>query len=124
MAQPGGLLRTVLEDTPHPRLILLFVVGIIILMLWVRRLNLSAMSKIPGPLHLKLSTAAVKYHEFVGTKSRWIHNLHLQYGSVVQIGRNEVSFASYTSSKQIYSNGNKDFRKTELYHLFEQDGHM
>ncbi|KAM0426346.1 hypothetical protein ACHAPT_008387 [Fusarium lateritium] len=82
------------------------------------------MRKIPGPLHLKLTTAAVKYHEFVGTKSRWIHNLHLRYGPVVQIGRNEVSFASYTSSKQIYTSGNKDFRKTELYHLFEQDGHI
>ncbi|RSL56237.1 hypothetical protein CEP54_008978 [Fusarium duplospermum] len=124
MAQSGGLLRAVLEDTLHPSLVLFSIVSIIFVLLWPRRLNISAMRKIPSPLHLKLSTADVKYHEFVGTKSRWIHNLHLRYGPVIQIGRNEVSFASYTSSKQIYSNGNKDFRKTELYHLFEQDGHI
>ncbi|RSM08159.1 hypothetical protein CEP52_004894 [Fusarium oligoseptatum] len=64
MAQSGGLLRAVLEDTPHPRLVLLSIVCIIFVLLWLRRLNISAMRKIPGPLHLKLSTATVKYHEF------------------------------------------------------------
>ncbi|KAH0429148.1 hypothetical protein CcaCcLH18_08645 [Colletotrichum camelliae] len=66
----------------------------------------------------------VKYHELSGHKREWIHNLHLRYGPVVQIASNEVSFASYTAAKQIYSSGNKDFQKTELYSLFEQDGHI
>lgn len=95
-----------------------------LLLTWVLHLHLGSMRKIPGPWHLKLSTAWVKYHELVGSKSVWVHSLHLRYGSVVQVGRNEISFASYTASKQIYNTGNKDFSKTELYHLFEQDGQM
>ncbi|OLN97909.1 putative sterigmatocystin biosynthesis P450 monooxygenase STCB-like protein 2 [Colletotrichum chlorophyti] len=82
------------------------------------------MSKVPGPWYLKGTTALVKYHELKGTKRGWIHGLHLKYGPVVQIGRNEVSCASYTAAKQIYSSGNKKFRKTELYNLFQQDGHI
>lgn len=100
----------------------ILVIGVVVL--WIRRLKLPAMSKVPGPWYLKATTAFVKYHELRGTKRGWIHSLHLEYGPVVQIGRNEVSFASYTAAKQIYNSGNKEFRKTELYDLFKQDGHM
>ncbi|KAL5592822.1 hypothetical protein FOBRF1_013130 [Fusarium oxysporum] len=95
-----------------------------LLLLWLRQLKLGSMRRIPGPWYLKLTTLFVKYHELNGTQALWVHRLHLRHGPVVQIASNEVSFASYTSSKQIYSNGNKDFRKTELYHGFEQQGHI
>ncbi|KAG5764694.1 hypothetical protein H9Q72_007246 [Fusarium xylarioides] len=88
------------------------------LLLWLRQVKFGSMRKIPGPWYLKLTTLFVKYHELNGSQSLWVHRLHLRYGPVVQIASNEISFASYTSSKQIYSNGNKDFRKTELYHGF------
>ncbi|KAK1840826.1 hypothetical protein CCHR01_16535 [Colletotrichum chrysophilum] len=96
----------------------------LVVVLWVWKARLQATCKIPGPWHLKLTGIFVKYHELFGYKRKWIHNLHLRYGPVVQIASNEVSFASYTAAKQIYSAGNKDFRKTELYSLFEQDGHI
>lgn len=75
-------------------------------LLWVRRLNLSS-RKVPGPWYLKLTTAFVKYHEFTGNKRGWVHDLHIKYGPVVQLGRREISFASYTAARQIYSSGNK-----------------
>ncbi|KAF6799538.1 hypothetical protein CMUS01_15621 [Colletotrichum musicola] len=113
-----------LSGSTTTRLLLLGLLCFGSVLLWVRRLNLSSMRKIPGPWYLKLTTAFVKYHEFAGTKRGWVHGLHLKYGPVVQLGRNEISFASYTAAKQIYSSGNKEFRKTELYSLFEQEGHI
>jgi hypothetical protein len=128
MDQPKGLIASSLEaylvDPATMRILFAAVLLSGAFLIWLRRLKLSSMSKIPGPWYLKLTTLFVKYHEFSGDKALWIHNLHVQYGPVVQIARDQVSFASYTSSKQIYSTGNKDFWKTDLYDCFQQDGHM
>lgn len=97
---------------------------IVIAALWIRTLHLQATAKIPGPWHLKLSSLFVKHRELLGQKREWVHKLHLRYGPVVQVACNEVSFASYTAAKQIYGSGSRDFPKTELYSLFQQDGHM
>lgn len=115
---------TTLQLIPVHRDQIMLIACTLVVVLWVWNLRLQATTKIPGPWHLKLSAMFVKYHELSGHKREWIHNLHLRYGPVVQIASNEVSFASYTAAKQIYSSGNKDFQKTELYSLFEQDGHM
>lgn len=119
---PQGLMTLQLIAVPQGQIKL--IACTLVVVLWVWSLRLQATVKIPGPWHLKFTGIFVKYHELFGHKRRWIHNLHLRYGPVVQIAPNEVSFASYTAAKQIYSTGNKDFRKTELYSLFEQNGHM
>lgn len=90
----------------------------------VHRLFVSPLSKIPGPLSLKATSIFNKYHELRGHKREWLHELHSRYGEVVTIAPNEVSFASATGLKTIYSSGSKDFLKTELYNLFRQDGQM
>lgn len=124
IGQYGDRFALHFEEASNTRVMAIGILAIGVAVCWIRRLKLSAMSKVPGPWYLKATTAFVKYHELRGTKRDWIHSLHLEHGPVVQIGRNEVSFASYTAAKQIYSSGNKEFRKTELYNLFEQDGHM
>lgn len=98
----------------------------ITLILWrlAYRLTLSPLRRIPGPVRLKTTSAFNKYYEFSGGKRIWLHDLHHQYGPVVAISPNEVSFASASGLKQIYSAGTKDFLKTELYELFRQAGHM
>ncbi|UQC81414.1 uncharacterized protein CLUP02_06900 [Colletotrichum lupini] len=91
---------------------------------WVRTLRLQATAKTPGPWHLKFTSLFVKHRELFGQKREWFDNLHLRFGPVVQIACNEVSFASYIAAKQIYGSGSKDFSKTELYSLVQQDGHI
>ncbi|OQE09655.1 hypothetical protein PENFLA_c106G02470 [Penicillium flavigenum] len=110
--------------TDHAKLALTIVFPLALILWWLQRLNLGATRKIPGPWYLKFTTGFAKYHEFAGDKAIWIHHLHLRYGPVVQYARNHVSFATGTASKQIYSTGNKDFRKTELYDMFRQGSHI
>ncbi|KAI3528307.1 hypothetical protein CSPX01_16318 [Colletotrichum filicis] len=76
------------------------------------------------PWHLKFTSLFVKHRELFGQKREWFDNVHLRFGPVVQIACNEVSFASYIAAKQIYGSGSKDFSKTELYSLVQQDGHI
>lgn len=90
----------------------------------VHRLVVGPLSKIPGPLSLKATSIFNKYYELRGHKREWLHELHNRYGEVVTIAPNEVSFASETGLKKIYSSGSKDYLKTELYNLFKQDGQM
>lgn len=91
---------------------------------WIYSMRLPTTRNIPGPWYLKFTNVAVLYAEIRGKRREWVHQLHLKYGPVVQIASNEVSFASYTAAKQIYSTGSRDFAKTELYDQFQQDGHM
>lgn len=124
LAHYQSSLQAMAGDTPPARLAILLAIPAGVILLWLRRLRIMSMWKVPGPWYLKLTTAFVKYHEFTGHKTAWAYELHIKYGPVVQLGRNEVSFASFTATKQIYNTGNRDFMKTEIYHLFEQDGHM
>ncbi|KAK7444973.1 hypothetical protein Landi51_08331 [Colletotrichum acutatum] len=112
------------ELIPITRNQIVLLACIFIAALWIRTLRLQATAKIPGPWHLKFTSLFVKHRELFGQKREWVHNLHLRYGLVVQVAYNEVSFTSYTAAKQIYSSGNKDFPKTELYSLFQQGGHI
>ncbi|KXH29002.1 cytochrome P450 3A13 [Colletotrichum simmondsii] len=119
---PWKLLTPELIPVTRNQIVLL--ACIFIAALWIRSLRLQATAKIPGPWHLKLTSLPVKHRELFGQKREWVHKLHLRCGPVVQVAYNEVSFASYTAAKQIYGSGNKDFPKTELYSLFQQDGHI
>lgn len=86
------------------------------------RLVFSPTARLPGPWYTKLGMFFVVYHDYHGTKRMWIHNLHLKFGPVVRLGSNEVSFASVSAMKDIYSSRG-GLAKTEIYSLFQQDGH-
>jgi hypothetical protein len=58
--------------------------------------------------------------EFMGNRREYIHHLHQQYGPVVRLGPNEVSFTSVEALKEIYSSGGSGYDKTEFYTLFKQ----
>ncbi|EEU33821.1 uncharacterized protein NECHADRAFT_56014 [Fusarium vanettenii 77-13-4] len=83
----------------------------------------SPMRAIPGPWYLRLTSLFVKYHEFHGTRRLWIHDLHLKYGPTVLLAPNEVSFASASALKQIYSSGGTGLPKDHMYSLFKAQGH-
>jgi len=52
----------------------------------------------------------------------YIHGLHLQYGPVVRIAPNEVSFTSPEAVKEVYCSGGSGYDKTEFYDLFKVYG--
>ena len=124
LAKYQSMFLTAMDEHPRASLAVLAVAPVFILCLWFQSLNLPSMSKIPGPWYLKFTTLFVKYHQFRGSVTLWTYGLHLKHGPVVQIGSNEISFASFTATKQIHNTGNRDFGKTAIYHLFKQEGHM
>ena len=84
------------------------------------RLLRSPLTKLPGPFHTRFTAAWLKYKEFNGDRRAYIHNLHQEFGPVVRLGPNEVSFASAEAIKEIYTLGSSGYEKTEFYNLFRQ----
>jgi hypothetical protein len=84
------------------------------------RLLRSPLTKLPGPFHTRFTAAWLKYKEFNGDRRAYIHNLHQEFGPVVRLGPNEVSFASAEAIKEIYTSGSSGYEKTEFYNLFKQ----
>ncbi|KAI5271029.1 putative cytochrome P450 [Aureobasidium subglaciale] len=82
----------------------------------------SPLAKLPGPIYTIFTPLYLIYNEFTGNRRVYIDKLHTIYGSVVRIGPNEVSFASYEAMKEIYTSGGSGFDRTEFYELFMQFG--
>ncbi|PYI01496.1 cytochrome P450 [Aspergillus sclerotiicarbonarius CBS 121057] len=80
----------------------------------------SPVSNIPGPWYTKFTSLVVKYHEFSARRRTFIHELHKEYGPVVRIAPNEVSFATLDAIREIYASGGSGYDKTEFYDLFRQ----
>ncbi|KAJ5763579.1 hypothetical protein N7533_002260 [Penicillium manginii] len=76
--------------------------------------------KIPGPWYTRFTSLWIKYQEFTANRRESVHHLHRQYGPVVRLGPNEVSFTSLDSIKEIYASGGSGYDKTEFYTLFKQ----
>lgn len=79
----------------------------------------SPLAKIPGPRAFAVTKWVLAYNEYVGVRTRKIHQLHQMYGPVVRIGPNEVSFNSQTALRQIYGPGTGFGRPRPFYRLFD-----
>ncbi|KAI2637304.1 cytochrome P450 3A13 [Xylaria nigripes] len=77
---------------------------------------------LPGPKISLITSLVLKSYEFRALRTKYIHRLHLQYGPVVRIAPNEVSFASVEGIKEIYGSGGSGYDKTEFYDLFKVYG--
>lgn len=77
-------------------------------------------TKVPGPWFANITSLVLKYHEFTRNRRLWIHSLHQQYGPVVRLAPNEISFANLDGMKEIYQSGGSGYDKTEFYDLFMQ----
>jgi hypothetical protein len=78
----------------------------------------SPLNKIPGPAISKFTTLVLKWKEIQAKRTAYVHQLHQQYGPVVRISSNEVSFTSWEALKEIYCSGGSGYDKTEFYDLF------
>lgn len=84
-------------------------------------LVLSPLSRIPGPKLYALTKWRLAYEDWKGTSTRTIHQLHQNYGSVVRIGPNQVSFSSLAALRTVYGPGSK-FGRTGFYRMFDVYG--
>lgn len=102
----------------------IYALAVLIICICVRagRSLRSPLSKIPGPEHTKFTAAWLILQEFSSNRRLYIHGLHQQYGPVVRLGPNEISFTSLEAVKEIYTSGGSSYNKTELYNLFMQFG--
>ncbi|EMD39593.1 hypothetical protein CERSUDRAFT_80974 [Gelatoporia subvermispora B] len=83
------------------------------------RIYRSPLTALPGPKFTIFSGLWLMYKEFTRQRRKWLHQLHLQYGPVVRIAPNEVSFASWDALKEIYISGGTGYDKTSFYDLFD-----
>ncbi|KAF7913101.1 uncharacterized protein EAE98_011652 [Botrytis deweyae] len=77
------------------------------------------LSKVPGPLSLKLCGSIWLYHTLRGETMNIAPKLFKQYGDVVRIGPNEIMVSSKSAIQKIVVED--DFRKSPLYTLTQED---
>ena len=100
----------------------LWCVGIVFCCIFLYQRLLNPVSKLPGPWYTKFTSLVIKYHEFSASRRIFVHQLHKEYGPVVRIASNEVSFATLDAIREIYASGGSGYDKTEFYDLFRQFG--
>ncbi|TVY57168.1 Cytochrome P450 monooxygenase aflV [Lachnellula cervina] len=81
----------------------------------------SPLSRIPGPAAFVVTRWRLAYEDWKGTRTSYIHKLHLQYGNAVRIGPNEVSFNDLAALRTIYGAGS-GFERDGFYRMFDVYG--
>ncbi|KAG6001571.1 hypothetical protein E4U21_004089 [Claviceps maximensis] len=79
----------------------------------------SPLRKIPGPTISLFTSLLLKWKEMNAARTLYIHALHEQYGPVVRIAPDEVSFTSWAAVKEIYCSGGSGYDKSRFYDLFK-----
>ncbi|KAI1116081.1 cytochrome P450 3A13 [Nemania sp. NC0429] len=100
----------------------LAIAGLLLTAWYIWKCVSSPLRALPGPKLSLFTSLVLKSYEFRALRTRYIHNLHLQYGPVVRIAPNEASFASLEGIKEIYTSGGSGYDKTEFYDLFKVYG--
>lgn len=92
----------------------------------IYRLFLSPLSRVPGPRLAAITKFYLLYHDFMQRKTRKVTQLHQQYGPVVRIAPNEISYTSADAIKQIYTGTGREggFPKAKLYSLLSHFGEL
>lgn len=80
------------------------------------------LSKVPGPLSLKLCGSIWLYHTVRGNTINIAPKLFKRYGDVVRIGPNEIMVSSKSAIQKIVIE--EDFKKSPLYTLTQEDPHV
>jgi hypothetical protein len=96
------------------------VIALLALLIWTVY-ALCRSRNIPGPIIFALTKWRLSWEDWKGTRTRTIHRLHGEYGPVVRIGPNEVSFNSVTALRQIYASAS-GFGRGDFYRMFDVYG--
>ncbi|KAJ0415114.1 cytochrome P450 [Aspergillus carlsbadensis] len=79
------------------------------------------LADIPGPKSFAATKWRLAYEDYRGTRTRYMHTLHAQYGDAVRIAPNEVSFNSLSALRTIYGAGTV-FQRDSFYRMFDAYG--
>jgi len=97
-----------------------FISQLVLMYFALHKTHFAPVSKLPGPTYTRFTDWWLMAKEFASQRRDYIHQLHQQYGPVVRLGPNEVSFTSLEALKEIYTSGGSGYDKTEFYTLFKQ----
>lgn len=84
-------------------------------------LSISKLRKIPGPWAYAATRFRLALDAWHARSIHAVYELHRQYGPVVRIGPNEVSFNSLSALRTIYGAGS-GFERTSFYRMFDAYG--
>lgn len=87
----------------------------------VEPLYLSPTSRIPGPKLYALTKWRLAVDDYLGSRTRAIHALHLKYGPIIRIGPDEVHCNNLNALRTIYGAGS-GFERTWFYRMFDVYG--
>lgn len=76
---------------------------------------------VPGPRWYAASSFRLALDAWHARSVHAIRELHLQYGSIVRVGPNQISFNSLAALKTIYGAGS-GFERTSFYRMFDAYG--
>ncbi|KAK7902290.1 hypothetical protein LTR67_001935 [Exophiala xenobiotica] len=115
--------------TIAPSLSTLTWMGIIVLLILrlivlVRRFSFP-MSQVPGPFLTKISYIPIFAYDQRSERTAWTRKLHTEYGPVVRISPSEVSVASATGIRDVFSGSPASggaYPKSKLFELFKHFG--
>jgi hypothetical protein len=100
----------------------LLAAGCLVVLLYIfATFSSSSLHRIPGPFLFRISALRMVYADWIGERTRTVKRLHDEYGPVVRIGRNEISFNSQSALRTIYGAGSA-FERTSFYRPFDVYG--
>ncbi|KOS19783.1 putative sterigmatocystin biosynthesis P450 monooxygenase [Escovopsis weberi] len=82
----------------------------------------SPLRHVPGPMASGFTSLVLRWKEMTLSRTLYVHELHRQYGPVVRLAPDEVSFTSWAALKEIYCSGGSGYDKTEFYDMFQVFG--
>ncbi|KAL2669772.1 hypothetical protein Neosp_015217 [[Neocosmospora] mangrovei] len=102
---------------------ILSIIGVALLTGWlvkvIRRAYLTPLRGIPGPWHAPLTCLWLKKQTIAGRRVQYVHELHLNFGSVVRIAPEEISFNDTGAFKEIHRIGG-NYVKSPWYQCFRK----
>lgn len=116
---PSSSPASAVSAPPSPRIHLsVFAALLVLFFVFVVPAVRSPLRRIPGPRLARFTSAVLRWNEFQGRRTLYVHELHKRYGPVVRLAPNEVSFASAAAVKDIYGSAGSGYDKTDFYNLF------
>ncbi|ORX93976.1 benzoate 4-monooxygenase cytochrome P450 [Clohesyomyces aquaticus] len=106
---------------PTPNFLLFLVTGAILylILLCIYRVYLHPLSKYPGPISYKLSGWPLLWQAYKGDRHIWHLKDHENYGPIVRIAPNTLSFNTSSALNTIYGSRVVNVKKGEWYKTFD-----
>ena len=115
-----SILNTTYTILTSPLLLLttlLILLSAYIALIIAYRLTFQPLAKYPGPKLAAITDIYLAYYAYRGTRHLCYHRAHEQYGPIVRIGPNQLSFISNSALKQIYG-FRSNVKKAAFYDAF------